>query len=774
MVVLDFEYRKYYDSVKPEYISWKFYEPYTRKEPDYGELGLVVTLRTYSRFLEELRRREKWCEIVLRTVEYSMSLDKVTPHKEKIKEAEALFDGIFTMKFFPSGRTLWVGNKNKELGAENFNCAFRVIDGIDAYVEMQYLLMVGCGVGFSVENQYVEKLPTFQTKKQISHAPYTDLYSLGLLKEDTVLSFDSDDLHVRGFTKSITKLDLVRPADLLYKNIQGTQKNWTLRITVGDSKVGWCNALKAYLQALVEPNIKKIVLVYDFVRPAGTKLKNMGGRASGHAPLRKLFKKIAWLIRNSKGKLNSVAAMDLANFIAEVIVVGGVRRSSQIALGDKKDIAFIKAKFGLFDYEPKLQPILDEHGDYLEEVLWATEDPELLKIQEDIDSTSPLFRYQESRRMSNNSIVFRDKPFKKEIEENFEFIADNGEPGILNFLTGKKRRGDLQGLNPCAEILLRNFGLCNLVTINLLAFVENGVLDYKSLVYHAQIISRHASRITLVDLWHPDWDRVQKEDRLLGVSITGLMDAVHATEPGLAWAAVLADMKTEVRSCVDAYHQYLGIPRSLLVTTVKPEGTLSQIPTVSSGCHQSYAPYYFRRIRVSSNDPISQALKDLGIEVVSEKGNWVFKFGVKTNAKFKSVDEKAVDQMERYKLLMECWAEHNVSITVTFDPGLKSEDGAVIRPSEINKVSNWLHKNWDSVLGIAFLKRFDPSSPDPGELPFPNPPYETCSESDYLELKAKLPQFTEEEFISLISKYEFEQEEFMLEAGCEGGACPVR
>lgn len=228
-----------------------------------------------------------------------------------------------------------------------------------------------------------------------------------------------------------------------------------------------------------------------------------------------------------------------------------------------------------------------------------------------------------------------------------------------------------------------------------------------------------------------------------------------------------------VRDEADKYHTELGIERSARVTLFKPEGTLSQLPTVSSGIHRSYAQTYYRRIRFSSQDPLALALYDLNIPVVPENSQgdklfseqcntWVFTFPVKTDAKIRAIDESAIDQLERYKLAMTTYVRdgHNCSITITVDP------------NEWDDVTKWIYDNWDYCIGLTLLPRFDPQ--EGGKVLYPNMPYETCLLEEYQQLKSTLPNLKEEELINVISRYESKYEEQKLDSSCDTGSCPVR
>lgn len=698
----------YISIVKPKLLTRNFLSKYIDKQPPFGQLGLIVYLRTYSRFIPQLKRREKWWETCLRVVEYSFSLLPDKPRKpsyftqEKQKEeAEALFDTLFNLRGFTSGRTLFVGGSeaSRLYPSSNFNCSYCNVDSLKSFADAMYLLLLGCGVGYSVESKHVSKLPQFNRDISVQFEPYAAKPKI----------FREESTEVIG------------------------NSNFNYEITVGDSKEGWVEALRQFLSLHSNPETKTITLNFDSVRPEGERLKTFGGRASGYIPLQTMFEEIHDRIISTKnGVIDSVTAMDIMNSIAKAIVVGGVRRSSQIAFGDVDDTNFRDAK----------------------KDLWSN--PEKAK-------------YSTTRVLSNNSVHLWERPTFNRLEELFETIKNNGEPALSIAGNASLRRENYSGSNPCHEILLDNLGVCNLTTQNLLSFVDEfGNFLFDAAIRVVKLLTRVGSRITLVDMWDKDWDYIQKRDRLLGVSLTGIVEAYNTlndTEK-LKWKYYITELRKAARNEADLYHDALGIPRSYLVTTLKPEGTLSQLPTVSSGVHAPYAPYYTRRIRISKRDPIANALLDLGLVPVPENGQgddiyadecntWVFSFSVKTKAQIRSIDESAIEQLERYKFFMKNWAEHTVSVTIT------------VAENEWNEVVNWVWENWEYCIGIAFLPRFDPAELD---SPYPNMPYESSTESDYKPL-----EISESQLVSLISKYETEYEEYELDASCGGlTACPVR
>ena len=406
----------------------------------------------------------------------------------------------------------------------------------------------------------------------------------------------------------------------------------------------------------------------------------------------------------------------------------------------------------------------DGYGEYE-----AKEAYRLTILQESSINLSKKVKFSRLTSFANKTTTYKIKS-KRNIIESIEYshIAEKVYC-LTNQKSGKVSLGIGLITGQCHEILLDDKGVCNLTTENLLFFVDAfGNFMFEEAKKSIKLLTRVGSRITLVDMWDKDWDYTQKRDRLLGVSLTGIVEAYNALNDSekLKWEYYISELKRASREEADEYHDALGIPRSYLVTCCKPEGTLSQLPTVSSGIHAPYAPYYIRRVRVSKNDPIAKALVDLGLVPVPENGQgndinsdncntWVFSFYVKTKATKRAIDESAIEQLERYKFFMKNWAEHTVSVTIT------------VAENEWDDVVDWVWKNWDYCIGIAFLPRFDPSDL---ESPYPNMPYESSSQAEYKEIN-----ISENELVELISKYEVEYEEYELDASCGSvGSCPVR
>jgi ribonucleoside-diphosphate reductase alpha chain/ribonucleoside-triphosphate reductase len=663
------------------------------------QLGSFVYYRTYSRWLPKEKRREYWWETVRRAVEYNASLVPTTRD-----EAERLFDNIFFLRQFLSGRTFWVGNTDvaKHYPMSNYNCSFQVVDSFDAFRDIFYLLMIGSGVGLRILKEDVEHLPKVRSDYELIHKDYTPI-PMSEREDSTSLDF---------------------------------YFNNTVKITVGDSKEGWVQSLDFFFK-LIHSNeyrdIKTIIVNYDNVRPKGEKLRTFGGTASGHDSLKNMFEKTnrvikkAGLINHQKRvKLRTIDCLDIANIIGENVVVGGVRRTAEIILVDADDTECIEAKNNLYKQ-------IDGQ--------WIV-DKDLLH-----------------RQMSNNSIYYKEKPSREMLHWQIEQMRYSGEPGWVNAEAGAKRRPNFQGVNPCAEILLDNRGLCNLTTINVYAYVTEGQLDLNGLLNAQRLSARAGYRMTMVELELPLWNAVHERDKLIGCSLTGWQDMVNAINFSKKdEAELLQKLRSVAQKEAEMYAMEIGSGVPLLVTTVKPEGTLSQLPTVSSGVHYSHSPYYIRRVRINGHDPLVKVCEELGYPVFPEVGQdpdtcmtKVVEFPVKSPEGKTKYDVSAMEQLENYKMFMEHYVDHNASITVH------------VRTHEWEIVEQWVWDNWDDVVAISFLSLDDNF--------YEMLPYEAITEHEYEQRVAGMKPFRP----SLISKYEIEEVQFDIgDEGCETGVCPVR
>ena len=686
-------------------------------------LGIFVFLRTYSRWIEGQNRRETYKEVCKRVVEYSFSL--YTGTNEQTREAEKMFDAMYHMRVFPSGRTMWIGGTEASIQnpMANFNCSFAVIDSFSAIVEGFYLLMCGSGFGFRVLPEDTEKLPYVNVDIVLANKPYNPKLP-DERREDTV-TFEGDG---------------------------------TFLIVVGDSKWGWVNALHYYFEAMQRMDIESIIINYDSVRPKGERLKTFGGKASGHGALRDMFRSIHRVLTretdimlsgvgpNKEGLYTNVGmasplnVMDIMNYIGYGVVVGGVRRTSEITLFNINDQEILDAKIGLFDTTHK--------------------------------------NYGKSNRfMSNNSVFFESKPDLETLKSIMSRVRESAEPGYINAESARKRRPNFNGVNPCAEILLDSKGLCNLSTINLMAHItEDGKLDEDLLHDSIEIAVKIGMRMTNVDLELPKWDQVQKRDRLIGVSMTGIMDALDTVNfDREEWLFTLDEAKTYARKVARKYAYEMRIPEPLLITCIKPEGTISQLPTVSSGVHRSFAPYYIRRVRITSTDTLARVMLDLGFTVYPETGQskytpqefdtlswveklevlqhvdtWVIEFAVKTNAVKKSSEETALEQYQRYLEFQSNWSEHNTSITIS------------VGNDEWETLTHAIHATWDEYVGVSFLPK--------DNAIYPLMPYEAITEEEYNARKVDVHNLYE-----VLTYYEKgDSSTDTIDPNCESGVCPIR
>ncbi|MCL8207731.1 MAG: hypothetical protein K6V97_06640 [Actinomycetia bacterium] len=368
--------------------------------------------------------------------------------------------------------------------------------------------------------------------------------------------------------------------------------------------------------------------------------------------------------------------------------------------------------------------------------------------------------------MSNNSVIFEQKPTREQLHDLFVTLRGEGEPGFVNAEAARRRRPNWHGLNPCAEVLLDSRGVCNLTTLNVRAFVqptEGGryTLDREGLLEAQRLSARAGVRMTMVDLELPEWDAIQKRDRLTGCSLTGWQDAMDMV--GLnrdEQAILLGDLRRVAHEAAYAYADELGIPRPLLVTTIKPEGTLSQVAGgVSSGVHYSHAPAYIRRIRVSATDPVAKTVQALGWSVHPEVGEtWetvrtiVVDFPVvNRGVRRTKYTVSAIDQLENYKLFQTFYTDHNTSITVS------------VRDDEWEAVEEWIWQNWDDVVAVSFLSL--------DHHTYQLAPYEAVAESVIADLQARTQPFD----YALLQEFERQETDSDLtDPSCDTGVCPIR
>lgn len=633
-------------------------------------LGEFVYLRTYARWIDAEKRRETWIETVDRYISFMRE-----NLGEKLSEEEyaEVRQAILKQEVMPSMRLMqFAGDPARRCNTCAYNCTFIAPTDLGDFAEIMYLSMQGCGVGFTVESQNIEQLP--QIQKQ-------------------------------------------------------SQKKLPTHV-VADSKEGWCDALTLGLKTWYAGND----LDFDFslIRPAGARLKTMGGKASGPEPLRSLLSFAREKILKRQGRrLRPIDVHDIVCKIGECVVSGGVRRTAMISLSDLDDIDMRDAKKGQF------------------------------------------FLTEPHRSVANNSAVYGARPTSNELMEEWVALmkSGSGERGIFNrgslANTLPKRRekyfksvgfigedGVVQGpigTNPCGEIILQSKQFCNLSEI---IARENDTSE--SLVRKARLASllgTYQSSLSRFNYISKDWTKHCEDERLLGVSVTGQWDSEAARNPQTMQAMRDTAVKTNV-----VYAKRFGIKPSLSVTAVKPSGTVSQTFNCSSGIHPRHAKYYIRRVRISATDSLFKMLKDQGVPYHPEVGQteesattFVLEFPIESpgNAKFKD-DFSALEQLEYWKTVKLNYTEHNPSATIS------------VGEDEWISVVDWVQKNWDIIGGLSFLPRFDHV--------YRLAPYEVITKDQYEEMAKKLPAV---DYSKLLAYELADETEQKRELACAGGTCEI-
>lgn len=626
----------------------------------------------YARWRDADQRRETWEETVRRYVDY---FSGKFPHYP----TEDIYRSIVNLEVMPSMRALMTAGPALERDPiAGFNCSFVAVDHPRAFDEILYILMCGTGVGFSVERQFIAKLPIVGAKVTVSDS--------GQLGIDTL--------------ESMEHIDYV--------------------IKVKDSKGGWAGAYRELISHLYAGKIPK----WDVskVRPAGAKLKVFGGRASGPQPLVDLFKFTIDTFKGAVGrKLTSVECHDLVCKVAEIVVVGGVRRSALISLSNLSDDRMRVAKSGQ----------------------WWNTDPQ--------------------RALANNSAVYTERPqaelFMKEWLALIE--SKSGERGIFNRNaaiqkardTGRRDASKIVGTNPCAEITLRSMGLCNLSEVVVRA--GDSLVDLRDKVEIAVIIGTYQSMLTNFRYVREGWKQNQEEERLLGVSMTGIMDHEVLSQVSGAARDWLVHLRGHAIQVNKEWAAKLGINQSVAITTVKPSGTVSQLVDAASGKHERYAQYYIRTVRGDNKDPLTQLMLSQGFpaepDVTKPDNTTVFSFPVKApEGAVMRNDRTAIQQLEHYLMFQEHWSEHNVSNTI------------YVKDHEWLEVGAWVYKHFDSLAGVSFLPHSDHT--------YRQAPYTECTEEEYLALKARMPSFD----WSQLAKFESDDSTVNTkELACSAGVCEI-
>jgi len=688
----------------------EFLSNYKEVKCPLSPLGEFVYLRTYARYLEDKKRRENWYETILRTTEYNVNLGIRYKEKQDIaidwekeqKEGELLFHNLFSLRSFTSGRTLYMGGTDivEQYPLSNYNCSFTDIVSFHDFIDVFYLLMVGSGVGIRIDKNRISKFP--KVRQVIMESRYEGLLRSVTLKEE--------------MEHSRLERDEVNSDKVI--------------IWVGDSKEGWCEALELYFELVTAQeyrDIKGITIDYSYVRPEGERLKRFGGRASGYKSVKRMFEKINLVIgKREDGRMKTIDILDIATIISENVVSGGVRRSAMMVICDEDDEEVIYAKKNIYK-------LVD--GDWIEDERIA------------------------HRRMSNNSVLYKQRPSMEKLTDIINSIKVNGEPGFINASEAGRRKNTFRGCNPCGEILLQSKQCCNLTTNNLTAFVKDNHLEIETLKEVLRLSTRTAIRMTLVEVELPEWNKMMQEDRIIGISLTGIMDMVNKI--GMSYkqlGELLQVLRDTVHKEGGRYCKELGIATPKLMTTIKPEGSLSTLPCVSSGIHYAHSNYYVRRVRIAVTDPLYQMIESQGCYPIhNENGQSdenctvkVIEFPIMAPKGRTKYEVSAIEQLELYKLTMENWTDHNTSITVH------------VRENEWEEVVQWIYDNFDYMVGITLLPLFEET--------YPLLPYESIAREEYEDRIKQIKPIDYE----LLSKLDDKEDWEIIDKECEGGACPVR
>ena len=625
-----------------------------------------IHLSRYSRWLPKEGRRETWRETVTRYFDFFQEhLKQSCKYSLDKSLREELEDAVIHLKIMPSMRCLMTaGEALKRENIAGYNCSYVAVDRPQAFDEILYVLMNGTGVGFSVERQFVSNLPTV-----------------------------ADEFH---------------PSDTT--------------IVVQDSKMGWAKAFKELVAMLYHGQIPKWDL--SKVRPAGAPLKTFGGRASGPEPLRRLFEFTKEIFQNAHGrKLSSIECHDIVCKTAEIVVVGGVRRSALISLSNLSDDRMRVAKSGQW---------------------W-------------IDNGQ--------RALANNSACYTEKPDIGIFMDEWKALYDSksGERGIFNRESAKKiaeknERRDVGhdfGTNPCSEIILRSREFCNLSEV--VVRPEDTEHTLLNKVRLATILGTFQSTLTNFKYVSKDWKKNCIEERLLGVSLTGIMDNKWTAGklPGLD--VLLKNLKQMSVDTNKEWSNKLKINQSAAITCVKPSGTVSQLVDSASGIHARHNPYYIRTVRGDKKDPLTKMMVEQGFpaedDVMKPNDTTVFSFPIKCSpdAVFRQ-DLTAIEQLELWKTYQVHWCEHKPSVTIS------------VKEEEWIDVGAWVYKNFDLMSGVSFL----PYS----EHTYKQAPYQDCNEKEYKHLLNKMPISVDWNKLS-----EYEKSDMTVgsqELACSAGSCEIQ
>ena len=632
-----------------------------------------IHLSRYSRWLENENRRETWEETVDRYFNFFEKHLKDNHNYVEDKEVvEELRSAVLNLEVMPSMRALMTaGTALERENVAGYNCSFVAMNNLKSFDEILYVLMCGTGVGFSVERDFVNKLPTLAEEFSESHTT----------------------------------------------------------IVVQDSKLGWAKAYRELVSLLVNGQVPKWDL--SKVRPAGARLKTFGGRASGPEPLEDLFRFTVDSFSKAAGrKLNSIEVHDIVCKIAEIVVVGGVRRSALISLSSLTDERMRDAKTGQ----------------------WWDANPQ--------------------RALANNSVAYKERPEIGTFMDEWVSLykSKSGERGMFNrkaavdqVASVQELRGDDHvgrnpnyefGTNPCSEIILRDKEFCNLSEVVIRVDDDKESLMRK--VRLASILGTWQSTLTNFKYLSSVWKKNCEEERLLGVSLTGIMDCPLTNGETLGLAELLTDLRVESVDVNKQFAEKIGINQSASVTCVKPSGTVSQLVDAASGIHARHSPYYIRTVRADIKDPLCKFMIDKGFPaepcVMKPDHTMVFSFPIKSpdNATCRS-DMTALEQLEMWRTYQNYWCEHKPSVTIT------------VKEDEWMEVGSWVWKYFDQVSGISFLPHSDHS--------YRQAPYQDCDEETYINLLSEMPVGVD--WSELASYEETDNTSGTQTFACSGDSCEV-
>lgn len=619
----------------------------------------IATSR-YARWLEDEQCRESWAETVDR---YMDNVVKRALDMDTIGTASEIKEAILSLEVMPSMRAMMTAGAALDRdNTSGYNCSYLPIDDPKSFDEAMFILLCGTGVGFSVERQFVSNLPEIP-----------DLY-------------DSETI-----------------------------------VVVRDSKEGWAKALRQLIALLYSGEIPK----WDVskVRPAGSRLKTFGGRASGPAPLVELFDFVIHVFKEAQGrKLSSIECHDIMCKIGEVVVVGGVRRSAMISLSNLSDDRMRHAKSGA----------------------WWNTDPQ--------------------RALANNSVSYTEKPDAVSFMREWMALVESGsgERGIFNREASKKQaaknnRRDPEwdfGTNPCSEIILRPYQFCNLTEVVVRA--TDTLEDLARKVRLATILGTIQSTYTRFPYLRKVWQRNTEEERLLGVSLTGIMDNKLMTTQNKGLESTLVYLRNEAISTNKEWADRLGIEPSTAITCVKPSGTVSQLVDSASGIHARHSEYYIRTVRGDNKDPLTQFMKDQGIpnepDVMKPDSTTVFSFPIKSpDGAVVTRDLTAIQQLETWLIYQRFWCEHKPSITVN------------VQKNEWLEVGAFVYEHFDEMSGVSFLPY--------NEHTYKQAPYQEVGKHDYETLLSVMPDKID---WTKLSEYEQEDNTVAMQTmACSGDVCEI-